>query len=124
VVPEGASDPCWLEITRAVKLTGAPICALEREEINVVKVESLLIDKASNGLLEPIRSEPCKGVKAADSCAGELAAPNDVPHVTLIWRRVCQGGRLRFRREAGRGRGDDWVSQEGGTSGSVTALPV
>jgi hypothetical protein len=27
------------------------------------------------------------------------------PADTLIWRRVCQGGRLKFRREAGRGRG-------------------
>ena len=33
-------------------------------------------------------------------------------------------GRLKFRREAGRGRGTTGVSQEGGTSGSVTALPV
>ena len=35
-----------------------------------------------------------------------------------------KGGRLKFRRERGRGQVAAGVSQEGGTSGSVTALPV
>ena len=33
-------------------------------------------------------------------------------------------GQAKFRRERGRGRGCSGLSQEGGTSGSVTALPV
>jgi hypothetical protein len=33
---------------------------------------------------------------------------------TLIWRNVCQGGRLKFRRELARGRGCGWCLRRAG----------
>ena len=42
-----------------------------------------MIGKLRAALVEPITSEPGVGVNTAVSCAGEAAAANDVPQVTV-----------------------------------------
>ena len=84
IVPAGASDPGRLGVTTALKLVAMPTTAWEPTIVTDVEVASLLIGKLCAALVDPKTSEPGLGVNTAVSCAGEVAAANEVPHVTVI----------------------------------------
>ena len=82
-VPAGARTLGWSGVTTALNLTALPTSASEPNIVTDVEVASLLIGKLCATLVEPITSEPGVGVNTAVSCAGEVAAANAVPHVTV-----------------------------------------
>ena len=78
-------------MTRTANVTRAPTVAVGYTELSIVTVVALLVESGCDGLLEPIISEPAEGVNTADSCDGELVAPNDVWHVTSTDGVSCTG---------------------------------
>jgi hypothetical protein len=75
----------------ALKRSGRFTSAFEPTRVTEVDVGALPIETLCGGLVEPVTSDPEAGVNTAVRLAGDPAAANDVPQVTVTTGPDCAG---------------------------------